>query len=189
MTVIRTNNVHLTDSGNPNVKVQLGADTPSTMQNAKSQYDSVDVYCFICFTPFSNQENTGLIADNYRGTRADGSLVQNQKLYFPHTKYVNENCGKHNGTIRINAPLFVYCPTDLSNYDAVSFSNLLSIKLAEDSIKKVISYNSYYQYTGITLHLAIYYFTSTEEIANQFLNESYPSLCELYNEVGFFFFF
>lgn len=164
----------------------IDALVPKTEQKQETQYDPIDVYCIICFTPFSNQENTGLMADNYRGTKADGAMVQNQKLYFPHTKYIDDNCGKHDGMIRINSPLFIYCPADLRNNDTDSFGNFVSMKLAEDGIKKIISYNCYYHYGAITLHLAVYCFSSTEKTANHFLNESYPRLCELYNDVSSF---
>ena len=188
MTLISTNSVNMTDSGSyksqippstgPWIKdvghAQLGADTPSIMQNAEIQFDPIDVYCFICFTPFSNEEVYGRIADNYRLSESGYNCMgdryhwaQEQQLFFYETQYVHDNCGKHNGKLIICDPLTINCPTDpINNSDVIRER----IEQAKKHIINIVTNSWYFSAPGFTLHLAIYGYTDTLDIAYCFLN-------------------
>lgn len=166
----------MTDTG----RALLGASIPQKKQESETQYGNFDVYCFICFTPYCNEDMSGMIADNFRNRWSNsifytGNIYQlpwasEQKLFFEKTKWVNDQCGKHKGSIYLlrEETVSIYCSKDADDS---------CVTLAKNRIAKIIQgltgrfINDYPIRTApsLTLHLLVYCFPETERYVDSFL--------------------
>ena len=132
----------------------------------------------------------GRLADNIR-MDPDGyyttGFAQGQKYFSLETKWVNEECGKHNdGRLVKLDPLFIYCPVDSPNNNTELDKKC--IEQAENYIRGIIRDHYEYKYSSqapsFTLHLAVYSFTSTEYIENRFVTASPQKLSTEINDTA-----
>ena len=168
----------------------IGAGVPKTEQKQETQYGPIDVFCMICFSPYSEEKTKQIIKRNNESSEENSVLRAGESeidFYTPRVKHIYNTCGKKNGIVGESVNLYYDCSeiikidhSDANNYYIIV--NTIANKIA-DIENKLSCILQKFQYSSmLTLHLGVYCFSNTEDIASSFLScisqEFYPSFSE-----------
>lgn len=138
--------------------------------------DYIDIYCLICFSPYQKQEEETQvsIADNYR---FDYNTSQDDffgNFFSPRVTYVSDLCGTTRGKVVESHKILIDCSRTTFQFQLKCEDVCELIKRVECQLRKILE-KYWFKAKYVTLHIATYSFTLTEDIANCFLYSIYPS--------------